>query len=61
MPDHVFISYARADGKIFAEKLHDQLEMDGFTAWLDIRDIAPGKPGMTKLTPRSAPAGRWYS
>ncbi|MBZ0285454.1 MAG: tetratricopeptide repeat protein [Anaerolineae bacterium] len=42
MPEHIFISYARADGKDFAGKLHDQLEIDGFTAWLDIRDIQPG-------------------
>jgi len=43
MPEHIFISYARNDGKDFAEKLHDQLEIDGFKVWLDLRDIKLGE------------------
>ncbi len=40
---HIFISYARADGKDFAFKLHDALEIDGIAAWMDRRGgIAPG-------------------
>lgn len=44
MGKHWFISYARADGKDFAFRLHDQLEGDGFTCWLDLSDegIRPG-------------------
>jgi tetratricopeptide (TPR) repeat protein len=38
----VFISYARADGSNFAQRLHDDLEKKGFQAWLDIHDIANG-------------------
>ncbi len=42
MKDHIFISYARADAKDLALSLHDQLEANGFSAWLDNRDILPG-------------------
>ncbi len=44
MGKHWFISYARADGKEFAFRLHDQLEGDGFVCWLDLSDegIRPG-------------------
>ncbi|MEO1289152.1 MAG: toll/interleukin-1 receptor domain-containing protein [Chloroflexota bacterium] len=34
-----FISYARKDGADFADKLHDDLEADGYDAWIDKRDI----------------------
>lgn len=42
MKNHIFISYARADAKELASRLHDQLEANGFSAWLDNRDIQPG-------------------
>ena len=35
----VFISYARADGRQFAERLHDSLEALGMSAWYDQRDL----------------------
>ena len=35
----VFISYARADGRLFAERLHDALEAQGTSAWYDQRDL----------------------
>jgi hypothetical protein len=35
----VFISYARADGRDFAERLHDALERRGISAWYDRRDL----------------------
>ncbi len=41
--DHVFITYARADGGEFAGQLHDDLEKNGVNTWLDKRDIKPGQ------------------
>ena len=35
----VFISYARADGRQFAERLHESLESLGMSAWYDQRDL----------------------
>lgn len=43
MSDHVFITYARADGGDFATRLHDDLEKNGVNTWLDKRDIKPGE------------------
>jgi tetratricopeptide (TPR) repeat protein len=41
LPD-VFISYGREDDtNEFVERLHDDLESNGFGAWLDRRDIRP--------------------
>lgn len=42
MSNHVFISYARADGSDFARKLHDDLEAMGLNMWLDAEDIPKG-------------------
>lgn len=42
--NHVFISYARADGAQFATLLHDFLEQEGFSAWLDVQEIKVGVP-----------------
>lgn len=45
MTDHIFISYARADGAQFAADLRDHLEAEGFPVWLDTsseRGIGPG-------------------
>jgi hypothetical protein len=36
---HVFISYARADGSEHALGLERALRIEGFTTWLDVRDI----------------------
>jgi len=37
-----FISHAKKDGRLFALELHDALEIDGFQAWFDEKDIEPG-------------------
>jgi hypothetical protein len=36
----IFLSYARSDGSDFADKLHDELEGDGYDVWFDRRDIS---------------------
>lgn len=41
MPKNFFISYAHRDAEGFTRRLHDDLEGDGFQAWLDTRDITP--------------------
>lgn len=41
-PEDFFISYAHDDAADFALQLHDELEGDGFKAWVDRRDIYPG-------------------
>lgn len=43
MFQHIFISYASGDGRDFARRLHDDLEMAGFNTWLDIHDIRGGE------------------
>jgi TIR domain len=45
MAAHHFISYSGADARDFAFKLHDALEAGPphVPAWLDRRDITPGK------------------
>ncbi|MBZ0293820.1 MAG: tetratricopeptide repeat protein [Anaerolineae bacterium] len=40
---HIFVSYAEQDGKEFALKLHDILEAEGFSIWLNIIDIRPSQ------------------
>lgn len=35
MSKHIFISYARADGEGFAQKVYDLLETQGLTPWMD--------------------------
>ncbi len=37
--DDVFISYGRADSKVFAGRLHDRLKAGGFEVWFDQNDI----------------------
>jgi len=39
----LFISYARVDGREFAEGLRDDLRAEGFDAWMDTR-IGGGVP-----------------
>ena len=39
MTAHIFISFARSDGREFAEHLEKDLQAAGFTTWLDNRDI----------------------
>ncbi len=41
--NHVFISYARADGAQFASLLHDFLEQEGFNTWLDVCQLSAGE------------------
>jgi|GEM_PF-4777030 len=40
----VFISYRRADGKIFAKRLRADLKKQGFNAWMDERNMPSGEP-----------------
>ncbi len=42
MSDHIFISYARADGTEFARRLHKDLTDKGLSVWLDEFNIPPG-------------------
>jgi DNA polymerase III delta prime subunit len=37
--EHVFISYARADGSQHARELERVLRLEGFTTWRDVRDL----------------------
>ena len=45
MPDDthydIFISYARADGRVHADRLEKALTEAGFTTWRDVRNIDP--------------------
>ena len=43
MADDYFLSYAHKDGSEFADELHDELESDGYSMWLDKRDINTGE------------------
>lgn len=45
----VFISYARRDGRKFADWLERALKLRGFDAYLDRKDIVPGEPWRTRL------------
>lgn len=45
----VFISYARRDGRRFADWLEGALKLRGFDAYLDRKDIVPGEPWRTRL------------
>ena len=45
----VFISYARRDGRRFADWLEGALKQRGFDAYLDRKDIVPGEPWRTRL------------
>ena len=38
---HVFISYARKDGRVYAERLDSALSATGLPTWRDVRDIDP--------------------
>src|SRR5207244_4197299 len=38
----VFISYARADGKHAATRLHSELELAGISVYQDVRDLESG-------------------
>lgn len=38
---HIFISYARADGRDYARRIDDDLRAAGFRTWRDTRDIDP--------------------
>ncbi len=41
-PARIFISYARADGRAFAEALERRLKRAGITSWRDLRSIESG-------------------
>jgi hypothetical protein len=46
---HVFISYARKDGAVLAQRLQSDLTKEGFDAWLDIQRIRGGSVWSTKI------------
>ena len=39
----IFISYARSDGKDFANQLRGRLQHEGFTIWQDLAAMAGGR------------------
>lgn len=39
---HIFISYSHDDSEDYAKRLHDDLELRGIPAWLDVVDIKDG-------------------
>jgi hypothetical protein len=42
-PDRIFISYARSDGRAFAESFEQRLENEaGIRSWRDLKDIGSG-------------------
>ena len=41
-PSRIFISYARKDGALLAQRLQSDLTKEGFDAWLDTQRIAGG-------------------
>ncbi len=43
MTEHVFISYARADGRDYAEQLYSELNTRGIPAWYDQRNLDPNQ------------------
>lgn len=44
---HIFLSYSRQDSDIVF-KLHDQLEAEGLSVWIDREGIQPGTPSWRK-------------
>lgn len=46
----VFISYARSDGKAFAERLRSQLEEKGFSLWQDVIAMEGGRDWWLQIT-----------
>ena len=40
--NHLFVSYARSDGKSFSKFLDEQLRANGFNSWFDRSDIRAG-------------------
>ncbi|MEM9009190.1 MAG: toll/interleukin-1 receptor domain-containing protein, partial [Cyanobacteria bacterium P01_F01_bin.86] len=48
MPN-IFLSYARADGKVAATRLRSELERAGFQVWRDIEDMQGGQAWKEQL------------
>src|SRR5215831_14596653 len=42
LPDSIFISYARADGREFAEGFERRLEHEGIRSWRDLKSMEAG-------------------
>jgi NarL family two-component system response regulator LiaR len=59
MTDYVFISYARKDGKEFAERLYDDLKANEIEVWLDRHDIQGGKEWNRELENAIETAGKF--
>src|SRR5262245_43790377 len=45
----IFISYARLDGVTLAQRLHSDLEREGFDVWLDTSRLAGGATWTTDV------------
>jgi hypothetical protein len=48
-PLRVFISYARKDGAVLAQRLQASLQENGFDAWLDTQRILGGATWTTDI------------
>ncbi|HEX2619063.1 MAG TPA: TIR domain-containing protein, partial [Phototrophicaceae bacterium] len=46
---HIFISYARRDGRLFAERLEQALQVAGFPVWRDSRNLDPWQDFSSEL------------
>jgi hypothetical protein len=42
LPDRIFISYSRADGREFAEAFERRLEHEGIRSWRDLKSMEAG-------------------
>jgi TIR domain len=42
LPDRIFISYSRADGREFAEEFERRLEHEGIRSWRDLKNMGAG-------------------
>jgi hypothetical protein len=42
LPDRIFISYSRADGREFAEAFERRLEQEGIRSWRDLKSMEAG-------------------
>ena len=48
-PSRIFISYARKDGALLAQRLQSDLTKEGFDAWLDTQQIGSGRVWSTEI------------
>lgn len=48
-PGHIFVSYARRDGRHHAERLERDLRATGLPVWRDVRDLQPNQDFSSEL------------